>query len=73
MLKKLFCRWSETGPSPNIAEVASKLPKILDENRFIQGSTKRTADESGRGFRAHIDGLIHRCDFCDRDAVVNCI
>ena len=72
MLEEMFDRRPETGSCPYVTKTASKLTKVAKQNRCIQGSTKRTADESSRGFWTHIDGLIHRCDFGDRDTVVNC-
>ena len=51
----------------------AEFAEVRYENGRIEGATKRTANESSRGLWRHIDGLIHRCDFCDRDTAVNCI
>ena len=73
MLEKLFGGRPETGSRPDIPEATTKFAEVLHQNWSIQGSTKRTADKRDRGLWGHIDGLIHRCDFCDRDTPVNCI
>ena len=73
MLEKLQGRGAKAGAPPDIAKTASKLPKVGDEYRRIQRTTKRTANKSGRGFWARVDGLPHRRDFGDRNPVVNCI
>jgi hypothetical protein len=73
VLKELFCGRTETGSHPDVAEAAAKLTEVGNKDRSIQGTTKRTANKRCRGFWTNIDGLIHRCDFGDRDTVVNCI
>jgi hypothetical protein len=73
MFEKLpGCR-PEAGPRPDISEATPKFTEVLNQNRRIHGSTKRTANESGRGLWRRVDGLIHRCDFCDRNTSVNYI
>jgi hypothetical protein len=73
MLEKLaHCR-SEAGARPGTAEAALEIADAVDQDRSIKGATKRTANECCRGFWRHIDGLIHRCDFGDRNATINCI
>jgi hypothetical protein len=73
VFEELPDRGSEARARPDVAEPAAKLAEAFDENRNIQGATKRTANECCRGFLRHVDGLIHRRDFGDRDTAVNCI
>ena len=73
MLKKLPNCGTEAGPRPGPAEATLEVADTCNENRGIEGATKRTANKSCRGLWRHIDGLIHRCDFGDRDATINCI
>ena len=73
MIKKLFDGRPEARARPDIAKATAKFAKVVDENRLIQGTAKRTADKRGRGFRRCIDRLIHCSDFRDRDATVECI
>ena len=73
MLEELLHRRTKTGTTPNVTKAPTKFAEVSNKNGGIQGSTKRTANESGRGFWAHIDRLPHRCDFGDRDTAVDCI
>jgi hypothetical protein len=73
MVEELSDRRTQAGARPDVTETATIVAKAPDEHWSIYGTTKRTANESSRGLWRHIDGLIHRCDFCDRDTVVNCI
>ena len=73
MIEELPDRRSQAGARPDITKAAPELAKVLYKDGSIQGTTKRTANKGSRGFGRHIDGLIHRCDFGDRDAAVNCI
>jgi len=72
MRKKLFRSRSEARTTPDVSEPATKLHKIIYQHGRIEGATQCTADESGRGLRRYVDGLIHRRDFCDRNSLVNC-
>ena len=72
MIEKLFNSRSETRACPDIAEAPPKVPKVVNQDRSVKGAAQRTANKRGRGLGTRIDGLIHRCDFCDRDATVNC-
>jgi hypothetical protein len=73
MLEKLPDRRTQAGTRPGTPETALKIAEGRYENWSIEGATKSTANKSCRGFWRHIDGLIHRCDFGDRDATINCI
>jgi hypothetical protein len=73
MLEKLPNSGAKAGTRPGATKAALEIADACDENRRIEGATKRTANESCRGLWRHIDGLIHRCDFGDRDATINCI
>jgi hypothetical protein len=73
VLEELPNRRAETGAGPGLAETALKIAETPDQDRSIQGATQGTADKSCRGLWRHIDGMIHRCDFGDRDATINCI
>ncbi len=73
MFEELAHGRAQAGTRPGFAEAALELADTADENRGIEGATKRTANKSCRGLWRHIDGLIHRCDFGDRDATINCI
>jgi hypothetical protein len=73
VLEKLPDCGAKAGPRPGAAEAALEVAHTCDKNRSIEGTTKRTANKSCRGLWRHIDGLIHRCDFGDRNATINCI
>ena len=64
---------AQAGTRPGLAKPALKVAETADENRGIERATKCTADKSCRRLWRHIDGLVHRCDFGDRDATINCI
>jgi len=70
VVKELLHRRPETALPPGTAETSSKFRKITKMHRNVQGAAKRTADECGRGMWENIDGLIHRRNFSDRDALV---
>jgi hypothetical protein len=70
MLKELLYRGAKAALPPNAAEASLELNIGSDLNWSIQGATKRTTDECGRGMGGNIDGLIHRSNFSDRYALV---
>jgi hypothetical protein len=72
VIKELFNGRAKTRTRPEVTKATAKLTEVPDEDRRIDGTAKRTTDKSRRGLRRYIDGLIHRRDFCDRDAMVNC-
>ena len=73
VFEKLFDGWPEARTRPNVAEATAKFAEALYENGNVEGAPKGTANECCRGFLRHVDGTIHRRDFGDRDAAVNCI
>ena len=73
MIEKLAHRRRKIAAIPFAAKTALEHRVAGNFNGSIEGATKRTANECCRGFLRHVDGLIHRRDFCDRDAAVNCI
>jgi hypothetical protein len=50
MLEELPDGRRQARPRPHIAETAAKLTDVFYKNGFIEGTTKRTPDECGRGF-----------------------
>ena len=64
---------NNSGRQEKVYTQALEIADAVDQDRSIKGATKRTANECCRGFWRHIDGLIHRCDFGDRNATINCI
>ena len=73
VLEELLDRRGEARTGPVAAEAAAKLAEVLDQDRGIQGASKRTADKGCRRFARRGDGLIHRGDFGDRDTAARCI
>ncbi len=64
---------TETGARPDAAKSPLEVAKLRYQNRCIEWATQRTAYKCGRAFPGHVDGLIHRRNFGDRDAVVRCV
>jgi hypothetical protein len=73
MLEELLYRGAQARLQPDAAKTPVKRCETLNQYGSVQGAAKSTADECGNGMHTYIDGLIHRCNFGDRDATANSI
>ena len=67
VLEEITHRRPERGARPAIAEAASELAEIADQDRGVEGAAQCAADEGGRGFRRCVDRLIDVRKLRDRD------
>jgi len=70
VLEELAYSRAQAGTRPDVAEPAPEVAEVMNENRSIEGTAKRTANESSRGFGGRVDRLTHRREFCDRNPTV---
>jgi hypothetical protein len=70
VIEEIANGWTDTLFPFSVAEPATKFAGIGYQYGSIEGAAKRATNESGDRLGVHVDGLIHRGNFRNRNSTV---